>query len=107
MLIFGVPSNMTRIDVKRKYDEVGLYCCAIGKVEREREYFRVILSPKASKEWQRIETETVSAWILRLGWRVCIATALAKLRRSPRVNGGKARQETVSGPKEKGRKLVA
>ena len=37
-----------------------------------------------------------------LGWRVCIANGLAKLRRSPRANGGKARQETVNGPKGMG-----
>ena len=57
VLVFGVPSDMTRIEFKRKCDEVGLYCFAIGKVEREGEHFRVTLNPKASKEWQRIETE--------------------------------------------------
>ena len=30
VLMFGVPSDMTRIDFKRKCDEVGLYCFAIG-----------------------------------------------------------------------------
>ena len=48
---------MTRIEFKKKCDEIGLYCFAAGKVEREGEHFRVTLTPKASKEWQRIETE--------------------------------------------------
>ena len=39
------------------------------------------------------------AWVRRLGRRACIANGLVKLRRSPRVNGSKVRQETVSGPK--------
>ena len=34
------------------------------------------LTPKASIEWQRIETEKVSAWVRRLGWRLCIANEL-------------------------------
>ena len=55
-------------------------------------------------EWQRIETEKVSAWVRRLGWRVCIANGIAKLRRSSRVNEGKGRQETASGPKGMGEK---
>ena len=65
----------------------------------EGEHFRVTLTAKASKEWQRIETEKVAAWVRRLGWSVGIADGLEKLRRSPRANGGKVRQETVSGPK--------
>ena len=52
---------MTRIEFKKKCDEVGLYCFAIGKVEREGEHFRVTPASKASREWQRIETENVSA----------------------------------------------
>ena len=69
VLIFGVPSDMTRIKFKRKYDEVGLCCFAIiiGNVEREGEHFRVTLKPKASREWQRIETEKVSVWARILG----------------------------------------
>ena len=55
--MFRVPSDMTRIEFKRKCDEVGLYCFAIGKVERDGQHFRVTLKPKASQEWQRIETE--------------------------------------------------
>ena len=99
VLAFGVPSDMTRIEFKRKCDEVGLYCFAVEKVEREGGHFRVTLTPKASRAWQRIETEKGSAWVRRVGWRVCTANGLAKLRRSPRVNGSKVRQETVSGPK--------
>ena len=57
VLAFGVPSDMTRIEFKRKCDEVGLYCLALGQVEREGEHFRVTLKPKASTEWQRLETE--------------------------------------------------
>ena len=29
VLIFGVPSDMTRIENKKKRDKVGLYCLAI------------------------------------------------------------------------------
>ena len=78
---------MTRIEFKKKCDEIGLYCFAAGKVEREGEHFRVTLTPKASKEWQRVETEKVLAWVRRLGWRVCIANGLAKLRLRACPNG--------------------
>ena len=54
VLIFGVSSDMTRIEFK-KCNEVGLYCSAIGKVEREGDHFGAILTPKASTEWQRID----------------------------------------------------
>ena len=47
---------MTRIEFKRKCDEVRLYCFEAGKVEREGEHFPVTLTPKASKQWQKIET---------------------------------------------------
>ena len=104
MLIFGVPSDRTRIEFKRKCGEEGLCCCAIAKVEREGENFRIPLKPLASTEWQRIETKKVSAWVRRLGWRVCIANGIAKLRRSPRAHEGKMRQETVRGPKGMGEK---
>ena len=57
MLIFGVPSNMTRIDFKTKCDKVRLNCFAIGKLETQAEYFRVTLKPKARQMWQRVETE--------------------------------------------------
>ena len=67
VLIFGVPSQMTRIEFKRKCEEVGLYGFAIGNVGREGEHFRVTRKPKASMEWQRIGTEKVSAWVRRLG----------------------------------------
>ena len=59
VLIFGVPGDMARIEFKRKYDEVGLQCFAIGKVEREGEHFRVTLKSKASQEWQRIDRNSV------------------------------------------------
>ena len=60
---------MTKIEFRRKKcEEVGLYCFAIGNVEREGEHFRIItLKRKASMEWQRIETENVLAWVRRLG----------------------------------------
>ena len=67
VLIFGVPSDMTRIEFKRKCDDVGLYCFALGKVRREGEHFRVTLTPKASNEWQRIATEKVPAWVRSSG----------------------------------------
>ena len=104
VLIFGVPSGMARIDFKRKCNEVGLYCFTIGKLERRRELLGVTLKPKASMEWQKIETEKVSAWVRTLGWRVCIANGIAKLRRNPRLNEGKGREETVSESKEMGDK---
>ena len=48
---------MTGIEFKTMGDEVGLYCVAKGKVEREGEPFRVTLKPNVSQEWQRIETK--------------------------------------------------
>ena len=102
VLIFGVSSDMTRIEFKRKREEVGLYCFAIGNVGREGEHFRVMLKPKSSMEWQRIETEKVSAWVRRLGWRICIANGISKLMRSSRVTEGEGRQETASGSKGMG-----
>ena len=102
MLIFGVPSDMTRIEFKKKCNEVGLYCFEIGKVEREGEHFRATLTPNACTEWQRKETAKVSAWVRRLGWRVCVANGIAELRRSPKVNGDKGRQEIANGPKDMG-----
>ena len=72
---------------------------AIGGVEREGEQFRVTLKQSASKKWERIETSKVSAWVRRAGWRICIANGIANLRRSPRVNRGKDKQEQVSARK--------
>ena len=72
-LVFGVSSDMTRIEFKRKCNGIGLYCWARSKVEMEGEHFRVTLKQSASKEWERIETSKVSAWFRRVGWRVCIA----------------------------------
>ena len=94
---------MTRIEFKKKCNEIGLYCLAKGEVEREGEHFRVTLKKSASKEWERIETSKVSAWVRRVGWRVCIANGIANLRRSPWINGGKEKKEQVSARKEKGR----
>ena len=45
----------------------------------------------------------MSAWIRGVGWRICIANGTANLRRSPRVNGGKKKQEQVIARKGKGR----
>ena len=45
----------------------------------------------------------MSAWVRGVGWRICIANGTANLRRSPRVNGGKEKQEQVSARKGKGR----
>ena len=39
VLVFGVRSEMARIEFKRKCNEVGLYCLAIGKVERRENTF--------------------------------------------------------------------
>ena len=57
MLISRVSSDFTRIEFKRKCDEIGLYCFALGKVEREGENVRVTLEAKARIEWQRVETQ--------------------------------------------------
>ena len=102
MLVFGVPTDVTRIDLNKKCNEVALYWFAIGTVERQGEQFRATLTPKASTEWQRTETEKLSAWVRRLGWRVCIANGIAELKRTPRVNGDKGRQDIVDGPKDMG-----
>ena len=37
-----------------------------------------MLKPKASMEWQRIDTEKLWAWVKILGWRVCIAESETK-----------------------------
>ena len=53
VLIFGVPSNMTRIEFKKRRNEVGKL---EGKVEGEGEHFRATLTPKVSKEcWHGLE----------------------------------------------------
>ena len=39
----------------------------IGEVVREEEHFRVTLQMSASKEWERIETSKVSAWVIESG----------------------------------------
>ena len=39
VLAFGVPRDMTRKELKRECDEVGMYCFAIGKVDGEGEQF--------------------------------------------------------------------
>ena len=46
----------------------------------------------------------VSAWVRRVGWRIYIANGIANLRRSPRVKGGKDKQEQVPG-RERGREI--
>ena len=74
VLVFGVRSNMTRIEFKRECNEVGLYCLAIGKVERGGEHFRVTIKQSTSKEWERVETSKVSAWVRGVGWRMCMLT---------------------------------
>ena len=35
LLVFGVSSDMTRLEFKRKCNGIGLYCWARSKVERE------------------------------------------------------------------------
>ena len=56
---------MTRIEFKKKCKKIGLSCLAIiGEVVREEEHFRVTLQMSASKEWERIETSKVSAWVI-------------------------------------------
>ena len=50
VLVFGVSSDMTRLEFKRKCSEIGLYCWARSKVEREGEHFRVTLKESASKD---------------------------------------------------------
>ena len=87
MLISRVPRDMSTIEVKKKCNEVGLYCFAIRKVGRSGERFRVTLTPKANKGCQRIGTEKMSAQIKRLVWRQCIAHGLTETRRKSRANG--------------------
>ena len=53
VLVFGVSSDMTRIEFKMKWNGMGLSCWARSKVEREGEHFRVTLRQSASKEWER------------------------------------------------------
>ena len=68
VLIFGVRSDITRVELKKKCNKVGLNCVAIGGVGREGEYFRVTEKQSAIKEM--IETSEVSAWVRRVRWRV-------------------------------------
>ena len=84
-------------------NEVGLYCWARGGVEREGEDSPVTLKQSAGKVWERVETRKVSAWVGRVGWRVCIANGTTTLRRTARVNGGEEGQKRVSNEKGKGR----
>ena len=94
---------MTRLEFNRKCSEVGLYCSARGKEEREGGRFRVTLKQSASKEWERIETSEVSGWVGRVEWRVCVVNGTTTLRRSARVNGGREGQKHVDNGKGKGR----
>ena len=51
-----------------------------------------------------IATENVSGWVRILGCRVRIANGIAELRRSPKVNGDKGRQDIVNGLNDIGEK---
>ena len=66
VLVIGARGAMTRIAFKKKCSGVGLHCSAKGKVEREGEHLRVTLKQNASKEWERIDTGQVSAWVRRV-----------------------------------------
>ena len=103
MLVFGVSSDMTRLEFKRKCNGIGLSCWARSKVEREGEQFRVTLKQSASKVWERMETSKVSGWVGRVEWRVCVVNGTTTLRRSARVNGGEEGQKHINDGKRKGR----
>ena len=68
-----------------------------GHAEAENEH--IVAEDKRQKK--------VSAWVVGLGWRARITSGIAKPRCNPvnGVNGGKGRQETVSGSKGMREKL--
>ena len=80
VLVFRVGSDTTRTEFRRKCNEVGLYCWAKGGVEKEGEDSRATLKQSAGKVWERVETRKVSAWVGRIGWRVCIANVTKHVR---------------------------
>ena len=83
VLIFGVPSGMTRIEFKTKCDEVGVYCFPIGKVEQE----GGILSSHAKTESENgVAEDRHRKWVRILGRRACIVNGIAKLRRGEAGN---------------------
>lgn len=90
---------------ERRFDRrtAGAYRVAAGNVARVGEHFRVTLKQRASKGWERIETTEVSEWVRRAGSRARLAIGTAKPTRSPRVNGGKEKQQRVN--TLKGRKV--
>ena len=47
----------------------------------------------------------MSAWVRRLGWRVCIANRIQEVRRSPRLAENKGGQEVRKGQKGKQAKV--
>ena len=104
-MIFGVNSDMTRLEFKSRCEEVGLYCFARGGVEREGNHFRITFGRRVSAEWERLEVEKMSAWVRRLGWRVCIANRIQEVRRSPRLAENKGGQEARKGQKGKQAKV--
>lgn len=86
-LVFGVPSDTTRMEFERKCDKVKLYCLAIEKLGGEGEYFRVTLKQRTSKKGE----DRQEKWTMH-----CAATGTANLRRSPQVNRGKRKKESAS-----------
>ena len=50
VLIFGVLSDTTIIEFKKKCNEVGLYCFCNRKITQGGEPFRATIIPKASTE---------------------------------------------------------
>ena len=79
----------------------------VGRVK----YYKTTFSSHAETESEQGVAEdrdrkSVGISLTLMG-EIYTASGLAKLRRIPRVNGGKGRQETVCGRRECGRKLMA
>ena len=95
--------------LKRKCDEVGL-CTVLQQEEsrkREEESFPSRTKTECEQGMAEDRDRKSVGISLTLMGEIYTASGLAKIRRIPRVNGGKGRQETVCGRRECGRKLMA
>lgn len=78
-----------------------MFCLATGGVDVNGKYLRVTLKQRVSTDSKRIMITTVSAWDLK-GRMENVSNGTANLRRSPRANERKGKQEHVHALKGKG-----
>lgn len=87
-LAYGVDRDITRIEFKKSCVTEGLDWIARGSVGREHDHFRVTLTKGDSKICQSVDTEKLSKYVRKVGWRVCIANMIEsekEVRRQERV----------------------